>query len=51
MVTHQWREYSNGLAGGPAVKDSEETYSAKWPKNRSGPKFFTNRLVLHKKIA
>ncbi|KAF1800930.1 transcriptional activator of glycolytic enzymes-domain-containing protein, partial [Mucor lusitanicus] len=38
-----WREWSQGLCGGPAVMDLEHRYGTRWREDASVKKFFLRR--------
>jgi len=41
-----WKEWTEGLCGGPAVKDLEERWGTEWRKEDTERRFFNNRRVV-----
>lgn len=49
-VTDVWREYANGLCGGPSVEYLEKEFGTSWRKDRKESRFFSRRNELYKAI-
>lgn len=49
-VKDAWKEYCKGVNGGPAVKDLENRYGAKWRSVNATKKFYSRRKILYRAI-
>ena len=49
-VTELWKEWRDGLDGGPSVAQLKNKYRGKWPKSSGEQKFFSRRFAIVKKI-
>jgi hypothetical protein len=49
-VTDVWREYAEGIAGGPAVRDLERIHGTFWRKERKESRFFSRRNVIYSEV-
>lgn len=49
-ITEAWREYKDGLYGGPSIEFLEKNYNNQWRKSAKERKFFSRRNVLYKKV-
>lgn len=49
-VTDVWREYAEGIAGGPAVRDLERIHGTFWRKERKESRFFSRRNVIYGEV-
>ena len=49
-VKDLWREYTEGIAGGPAVRALEAAHGAKWRKSDKERRFFNRRKFIWLKI-
>jgi hypothetical protein len=45
-VRDLWREWSDGIGGGPPVKALEETWGSKWRKETTERRFFNRRRII-----
>jgi hypothetical protein len=45
-----WREYEDGLSGGPAVQRLELEHGTAWRKDRTESKYFSRRKVLYDEV-
>jgi hypothetical protein len=49
-VVEVWREYEDGLSGGPAVQRLELEHGTAWRKDRMESKYFSRRKVLYDEV-
>jgi len=49
-VTDVWREYTDGLCGGPSVEYLEKELGTAWRKDRKESRFFSRRNEIYKAI-
>ena len=49
-VVEVWREYEEGLSGGPAVQRLELEHCTAWRKDRTESKYFSRRKVLYDEV-
>lgn len=49
-VRELWKEYTDGLSGGPALRALEERYKAAWRHDACNRKYWCNRKIIYDEI-
>ncbi|KAI9208022.1 transcriptional activator of glycolytic enzymes-domain-containing protein [Polychytrium aggregatum] len=46
-VPEAWREYTDGIDGGPAIQQLEQRWGARWRSSHKEMKFFCRRNIIY----